>query len=213
MTDISKLRKNYCAYPPLRMEDMLADPYQQFARWFEDAMQEELPEPNAFVLATAGVDAMPSARTVLLKYYDEQGMVFYTNYSSRKALQIRANPKAAMLFPWFAMQRQVKVEGRVEKVSRAQSLKYFLSRPRGSQIGAWASPQSEVITSRGLLIQKWQEAKNHFSEGEVPLPDFWGGYRIIPERFEFWQGQPNRLHDRILYTYEETYWRICRLAP
>lgn len=214
MSDLSSLRQSYDHYPPLEEKDMLPSPFAQFQRWFEEVTAQQLPEPNAFVLATTGQDGLPSARTVLLKYYDEEGMVFYTNYQSAKAKQLAENPRAAMLFPWFAVQRQVKIQGAVEKVSQAQSLAYFLTRPRGSRIGAWASPQSSVIGSRSLLLEQWEAMKQRFADGDIPLPDFWGGYRIIPQRFEFWQGQPNRLHDRFLYqSAGKGVWRMQRLAP
>ena len=152
-------------------------------------------------------------RAVLLKYFDTQGFVFYTNYHSRKAQEMAGNAQVAMLFPWFALQRQVKIQGRVEKVSREQTLKYFLSRPRDSQLGAWSSPQSRVINSRALLLNQWAKMKEKFSRGEVPLPDFWGGYRIVPSVMEFWQGQPSRLHDRFEYRWQQEHWQMARLAP
>ena len=178
---------------------MAADPFVQFERWFRFALDSGIAEPNAFSLATVGTDGMPSQRAVLLKFFDEKGFVFYTNYNSRKAQEMADNAQVAMLFPWFALQRQIKIQGRVEKVSREQTLKYFLSRPRDSQLGAWTSPQSRVIDSRALLLNQWAKMKEKFARGEVPLPDFWGGYRIVPTLFEFWQGQPSRLHDRFEY--------------
>lgn len=192
---------------------MAADPFVQFERWFRFALDSGIAEPNAFSLATVGTDGMPSQRAVLLKFFDEKGFVFYTNYNSRKAQEMADNAQVAMLFPWFALQRQIKIQGRVEKVSREQTLKYFLSRPRDSQLGAWTSPQSRVIDSRALLLNQWAKMKEKFARGEVPLPDFWGGYRIVPTLFEFWQGQPSRLHDRFEYRTDGAEWQMTRLAP
>ena len=200
----------------LDLPDLAASPFDQFRLWFEQACSAKIPEPNAMTLCTVGADGMPSARTVLLKAYDERGFVFFTNYTGRKAVQIRENPRAALLFPWVTLERQVAIEGRVEKISAAESLKYFISRPHGSQLGAWVSHQSSVISSRSILLKKLDEMKRKFSEGKVPLPDFWGGYRVVPARIEFWQGRPNRLHDRFEYTREDeksSVWAINRLAP
>ena len=189
-------------------------PLDQFALWFQEAMDAGLAEPNAMSLATAGADQRPLARTVLLKSYDERGFVFYTNLESRKARQMADNPNVSLLFPWLALERQVIVCGAAEKVSTAETLAYFITRPRGSQLGAWVSAQSSVITTRSLLEQKWEEMKRKFGEGQVPLPSFWGGYRVVPREIEFWQGRPNRLHDRFLYTREAGgAWNIARLAP
>lgn len=200
----------------LDLPDLAASPFDQFRLWFEQACAAKIAEPNAMTLCTVGADGMPSARTVLLKAYDERGFVFFTNYTGRKAVQIRENPRAALLFPWVTLERQVAIEGRVEKISAAESLKYFISRPHGSQLGAWVSHQSSVISSRSILLKKLDEMKRKFSEGKVPLPDFWGGYRVVPVRIEFWQGRPNRLHDRFEYTREDenaSAWAINRLAP
>ena len=169
---------------------------------------------NAMQLATTSAQNKPSLRTVLLKAFDERGFVFYTNYHSQKAQQMAENPQVAALFFWKELERQVEITGRVEKVSTLESLKYFTSRPRGSQLGAWVSAQSSIISSRRLLEAKLEEMKQKFSSGEIPLPDFWGGFRIIPESVEFWQGRPNRLHDRFEYRRQglET-WQIERLSP
>jgi pyridoxamine 5'-phosphate oxidase len=191
------------------------DPLRQFQQWFETAIGADLPEPNAMTLSTVGADGQPSVRTVLLKLYDARGFIFFTNYESRKAREIDQNPRVALLFPWVALARQVRISGRAERIATAESLKYFVSRPRGSQIGAWSSPQSQVITSRSLLEAKVAEIARKFGKGEVPLPDFWGGYRVVPEMIEFWQGRESRLHDRFCYQRERTtdVWRIDRLAP
>jgi pyridoxamine 5'-phosphate oxidase len=198
----------------LSRKDLDPDPFRQFQRWFEDAIATGLPEPNGLSLATVDEQGRPWLRTVLLKLYDEQGFVFFTNYESRKARQIAGNPAVSLLFPWVALARQVIVNGTASKVPTVESLRYFTSRPRGSQIGAWASPQSQVITSRSLLEAKVDEIKRKFTHGEIPLPDFWGGYRVVPSRIELWQGRESRLHDRFAYTREtDGTWRIERLAP
>lgn len=213
--DLYNFREEY-TQSGLDLPDLAASPIEQFRKWFDQACAAKIPEPNAMSLCTVGNDGMPSARTVLLKAYDERAFVFFTNYSGRKAQQIAENPKAALLFPWVTLERQVAVEGRVEKISAAESLKYFMSRPHGSQLGAWVSHQSRVISSRSILLKKLDEMKRKFTEGKVPLPDFWGGYRVVPTRIEFWQGRPNRLHDRFAYTREDeksSVWAINRLAP
>ncbi len=210
--DIGDMRREFES-EGLDRDDLDDNPIRQFQRWFDDAREAGILEPNAMSLATAGADRLPDLRTVLLKYFDEQGFVFYTNYNSRKAREIDENPRAALLFPWLGLNRQVRIQGPVEKVSKTESLRYFASRPRGSQIGAWVSEQSKAITSRGLLEQKVAEMKRRFAEGEIPLPSFWGGYRVVPERIEFWQGRPSRLHDRFEYTKDGDDWRIQRLQP
>ena len=198
----------------LDASDMDADPYQTFASWYAQTMDSDLPEPTGMCLATVDIEGQPWQRMVLLKLYDQQGFVFFTNYSSRKAGHIAQNNKVSILFPWHPMGRQVKITGVAEKISTAESLKYFLTRPRGSQIGAWASPQSQVITTRAMLEGKVEEIKQKFKEGDIPLPSFWGGYRIRPQTFEFWQARDSRLHDRFIYKPDQqANWVIQRLAP
>jgi pyridoxamine 5'-phosphate oxidase len=198
----------------LRRDSLKPSPFDQFALWLTEAMEAKVIEPNAMSLATAGADQRPLVRTVLLKSYDERGFVFFTNFESRKARQIAENPNVSLLFPWLALERQVIVCGAAEKVSTAEALAYFVTRPRGSQLGAWVSAQSSVITTRALLEEKWAEMKRKFGEGAVPLPSFWGGYRVAPREIEFWQGRASRLHDRFLYTRQPGgAWSIDRLAP
>ena len=211
--DIGHLRVKYTT-KGLDIKDLDKNPLKQFEIWFNDAINEQLLEPNAFSLATVGNDMMPSIRTVLLKIFDEKGFVFFTNYKSTKAKQIEENPKAAALFAWLELERQVKIEGSIEKIPTGDSLKYFLSRPKGSQLGAWVSHQSEIISSRSLLEQKFDEIKRKFVKGEIPFPSFWGGYAIKPTKIEFWQGGQDRLHDRFLYELQKDgSWTISRLAP
>ncbi len=210
--DLSDFRENYTK-GGLKREALKDNPVQQFELWFKQAIESAIPEPNAFSLATVDAFGQPSIRTVLLKLFDENGFVFFTNYESKKAQDIEANEKVSMLFPWVAIERQVKINGRAEKISTAESLKYFLSRPRGSQLGAWVSQQSHVISSRGVLEMKLQEMKRKFLNRAVPIPDHWGGYRIIPETIEFWQGGENRLHDRFEYEKVAGEWLVRRLAP
>jgi pyridoxamine 5'-phosphate oxidase len=210
--DPAELRSRFMA-EGLRRNDLEPDPLVQFQLWYRQTIAARLPEPNAMSLATVGPEGQPSLRTVLLKLYDAEGFVFFTNYESRKARQIDANPAVALLFPWVALARQVTILGRASRIPTAESLRYFITRPRGSQIGAWSSPQSQVIGSRSLLEQKVAEAKRRFTSGEIPLPDFWGGYRVVPDSIEFWQGRENRLHDRFRYTRSVEDWSIDRLAP
>jgi len=210
--DLADFRKEY-SDRGLKREEMLADPVAQFSTWFSQATELGLHEPNAMTLATVDETGMPYQRTVLLKYYDADGFVFFTNYGSRKAKQMAQNPRVSLLFPWITLERQVIIQGKVEKISTAESLKYFASRPRESQIGAWVSNQSEVITSRKFLTQKLAEIREKFSHGEIPLPSFWGGYRVVPQMIEFWQGGPARLHDRLLYRRDDGAWKIERLSP
>ncbi len=210
--DIGDIRKEYTQYG-LSRTDLNPAPLEQFDHWFKQAVKAELKEVNAMSLATVTADGMPQVRTVLLKLYDERGMVFFTNYTSAKAQEIDANPKASILFPWLDLERQVRISGPVEKISTAESLKYFVSRPRGSQLGAWISEQSQVISNRSVLKTLMQQIKEKYQEGQIPLPDAWGGYRIIPEKYEFWQGRANRLHDRFRYQLVNGQWQIDRLAP
>lgn len=211
--DIKGLRKEY-ANPVLTREMLDPDPYGQFERWFQETCNAGLSEPNAMTLATVGADGQPTLRTVLLKLFDRDGFVFYTNYGSRKARQIAENSRVALLFPWVKLARQVAITGVAEKVSLAESARYFASRPHESQLGAWISQQSSVLSSRQLLMNELVKIKARFRKGEVPLPDFWGGYRVRPASIEFWQGQTSRLHDRFLYTRQaDASWTIERLAP
>ncbi len=211
-TAIHNLRRDYDR-EPLVESDLDPDPVKQFRIWFEDARLSGIPEPNAMTLGTADRSGNVSCRTVLLKAYDERGFVFFTNYGSRKAHQIAGNPRAAVLFPWVALARQVEIAGEVEKISAAESLAYFVSRPFGSRLGAWVSDQSSVISSRQILQAKYEELKRRFAGGEIPKPEGWGGFRIVPERIEFWQGGRDRLHDRLVYTKSDGVWTISRLAP
>jgi pyridoxamine 5'-phosphate oxidase len=210
--DLADFRKEY-SDRGLRREELNPDPVAQFSAWFIQATELQVHEPIAMTLATVDKSGTPFQRTVLLKYYDKDGFVFFTNYSSRKAAQIAANPKVSLLFPWITLERQVIIQGSAEKISTAESLRYFASRPRESQIGAWVSNQSEVISSRKFLMQKLAEIREKFSHGEIPLPSFWGGYRVVPEAIEFWQGGPARLHDRFLYQKKDGGWHIERLSP
>ncbi|GAB4844933.1 Pyridoxine/pyridoxamine 5'-phosphate oxidase 1, chloroplastic [Ancistrocladus abbreviatus] len=214
--DISALRENYIS-PALLEEQLEADPFDQFQKWFDDAVAAGLREPNAMALSTAGKDGRLSSRIVLLKGFNKDGFVWYTNYESRKAHQLSENPSAALMFYWDGLNRQVRLEGSVEKVSEEESERYFHSRPRGSQIGAVVSNQSGVV-AREAIHQKYKELEERFSDGSlIPKPKYWGGYRLKPELFEFWQGQPSRLHDRLQYSLVvvdgKLSWEIARLAP
>jgi pyridoxamine 5'-phosphate oxidase len=214
------MRRDYTERGALLETDLAADWTAQFAAWFADATAFGLPEPNAMIVATAGAPeaggiARPSARTVLLKGYDARGFVFYTNYASRKGTEALENPAASLVFPWFPMQRQVIVAGGVEKVSRAETEAYFATRPRGSQLGAWASPQSQVLPDRAAVDAGLAAALEQFgADGPVPAPPHWGGLRVVPETVEFWQGRSNRLHDRLRYRRRpDGAWIVERLAP
>jgi pyridoxamine 5'-phosphate oxidase len=206
------MRREY-AREGLAEADVDADPVVQFGRWFEQAEQGGLLEPHAMTLATATPDGRPSARMVLLRGFDQRGFCFYTNYQSRKGDELAANPRAALVFWWDKLERQVRIEGRVERTSRAESEDYFSSRPPGSQLSAAASPQSRVIDGRATLERRVTELATGQRDGQVPLPEFWGGYRLAHEVVEFWQGRPNRLHDRLRYRRAGSGWKLERLAP
>lgn len=210
--DLGDLRYEYTKYG-LKREDLADDPLNQFEHWYGQAVDAELPQPNAMSLATVAANGEPSSRIVLLKSYDQQGFVFYTNYESRKAQNIAVNDQVALLFFWVEFERQIKIRGHAERISAAESLRYFASRPRGSQIGAWCSPQSSAIGSRQLLETEFERLKQKFRDREIPLPSHWGGFRIIPHTYEFWQGRANRLHDRFQYQRHDDTWEIERLAP
>jgi pyridoxamine 5'-phosphate oxidase len=200
--------------PTLDETEVDPDPIVQFGRWFGDARAAGLPEPEAMTLATTGPDGRPSARMVLLKGFDQRGFVFYTNYTSRKSRELAASPAAALVFWWPPpLQRQVRIEGLVERVSHEESEAYFRTRPFGSQLGAWASNQSEVIPGRDVLEKRLEELSARYADGEVPLPPFWGGFRLAPQVIELWQGRPNRLHDRLRYRRDGDRWTIERLSP
>jgi pyridoxamine 5'-phosphate oxidase len=194
--------------------DLADDPFTQFERWMTQVIATGMPDPNAMTIATVDATGQPSQRIVLLKGVDQRGFVFYTNLRSRKAQDLQQNPKISLHFPWYFLERQVKVCGVAEQLSTAESLKYFLSRPRDSQLAAWASQQSRPISSRALLLQQFEAMKNKFSKGEIPLPDFWGGFRVKPHQIEFWQGGAHRLHDRFVYSLKnDNQWQIERLEP
>lgn len=211
--NLAEMRLSYTA-GTLDVSDLKPDPVEQFGLWFKQACDAQLLEPNAMTLATVGRDLRPTTRTVLLKHWDPRGFVFFTNLESRKAQQIDANPHVSLLFTWLPLQRQLAIQGTAERVSHADVLSYFVRRPYGSQLAAWVSQQSKVITTRSLLEMKWEEMKRKFREGEVPLPSFWGGYRVVPREMEFWQGRESRLHDRFLYTRQDSgAWTLERLCP
>ena len=213
MDHISDLRADYTK-AALRAADLAADPFAQFEQWFRQAEECEVQEPNAMCLASVAANGQPSTRVVLLKGFSKKGLVFYTNYESRKAIELESNSRVAVNFLWLPLQRQVNITGRVERVSKVEALQYFVSRPFASRLGAWSSPQSQVITSRQILEAKLDQMKRKFADGEVPLPDHWGGYRIVPETFEFWQGGGGRLHDRFMYRLDDAdQWASARLAP
>jgi pyridoxamine 5'-phosphate oxidase len=210
--DIADLRREY-SIKPLHRSDLDPNPFKQFNTWFEEALQAESMDPNAMSIATVAENGQPSLRTVLLKYYDEDGFVFYTNLGSQKADEIGGNHRVALLFYWHELHRQVKILGKAERIGAKENIRYFMRRPRESQIGAWVSRQSSVISSRSILENKFAEMKQKFANGEIPLPSFWGGFRVAPDCIEFWQGRESRLHDRFVYTAAQSDWEIKRLAP
>lgn len=212
LQQIAHLRREYTR-GGLRRDDLPADPLALFEHWLRQAVDAQLPDPTAMSVATVDEQGQPYQRIVLLKHFDARGMVFYTNLGSRKAHHLEQNPRISLLFPWHMLERQVMVTGRVEKLSLLEVMKYFHSRPRDSQIGAWVSRQSSRISARGVLESKFLELKQKFREGEIPLPSFWGGYRIKIDTVEFWQGGEHRLHDRFFYQREGDAWKIDRLAP
>ena len=211
-TDVAALRSEYTRQ---RLDEThtLAAPIPQFRRWFQEALDARVPEPNAMTLATATLDGVPSARIVLLKGVEDEGFVFFTNYESRKGQELAANPHAALVFFWQPLERQVRIQGTVERIAPEASEAYFQSRPRGSRLGAWASPQSRVLPDRAALEARAREVEAEYGEAEVPRPPFWGGYRVRPVEVEFWQGRPSRLHDRIVYRQAGDGWQRVRLAP
>ncbi|MBD2500609.1 pyridoxamine 5'-phosphate oxidase [Anabaena azotica] len=209
---IADLRKDY-TLEGLSETEIDPNPFIQFKKWFEQALAAQLPEPNAMTIATTKPDGKPSARMVLLKDFDERGFVFFTNYNSRKGQELAQNPQAALVFWWAELERQVRILGSVEKVSESESDYYFESRPAKSRLGAWASNQSEIITSREILEQRMQELQSKYENQEIPRPPHWGGLRVIPTEIEFWQGRSSRLHDRLLYTLDDGSWKIQRLSP
>ena len=210
--DLSDFRKEYAAHGIDRHE-LLEAPLAQFKAWFDQAKTAGVIEPNAMVLSTLGLDGFPSSRTVLLKAADERGFSFFTNYDSKKGEEIAANPRVTLLFPWFSLERQIHITGLLTRTSEEESVTYFARRPYGSQLGALASDQSDIIADRGVLEMRLADLKAKHPEGQVPRPPHWGGYRLVPISFEFWQGRTNRLHDRFHYTLNKGVWDIVRLSP
>jgi pyridoxamine 5'-phosphate oxidase len=210
---LADLRRDY-SLSGLSEKDLSRDPFRQFERWFQEAEAAKIPEPNAMVCSLASRDGAPSSRTVLLKGFDGRGFVFYSNYESRKARELAENPRISLLFPWIALERQLIVEGRVSQLPREESDAYFHSRPRASQLAAWASPQSAVIASRSVLEEAFKTLETKYAGQEVPMPAYWGGYRVQPVTIEFWQGRHGRLHDRLRYRRDPNgTWAVDRLAP
>lgn len=210
---LENLREDYRSSTLMEAE-VATHPIQQFTKWFQEALNAAIKEPNAMLLGTINNNLQPSIRTVLLKGFNEDGFIFYTNYTSQKGQDIAANPQVALTFLWLDLQRQIRIEGRAEKLSYEDSQRYFQSRPKGSQIGAWASPQSQVIPNRSILENKVRNLEQQYHNAEkLPCPTHWGGYLVRPEKIEFWQGRSSRLHDRILYSLDGDDWKIERLAP
>ncbi len=212
MLDLQDMRTEY-KKETLNENSVPPDPFSLFQTWFSQAVDAQVKDPNTMLLATSSENNIPNIRAVLLKLFDEKGFVFFTNYNSIKAKEIEQTPHVALEFLWLDLERQVRIIGTCEKISTAESMAYFMKRSRGSQIGAWVSEQSSVISSRKMLQMQIEKMKEKFAKGSVPLPDFWGGYRVVPTQIEFWQGRESRLHDRILYTKIENDWKIARLAP
>jgi len=209
---LADMRMNYTS-SPFDETHVLKNPIAQFKVWFDEAVLSKIDEPNAMTLATVSNEGFPNARIVLLKEFDKNGFVFYTNYSSHKGIELELNRSAALVFFWKELIRQVRIKGKIERVTREESEEYFHSRPRESQLGAWASKQSSEIPDRKFLENRFQKLQNEFEGKVIPLPPFWGGYRVIPFEIEFWQGRESRLHDRILYTLIDNDWKINRLSP
>ena len=210
---LEDIRREYCQ-GGLRREMLAADPMQQFEVWMAQAIDADLPDPTAMVVATVDQQGQPSQRIVLLKQFDQQGFVFFTNTGSRKAQELKQNPKVSLHFPWHAIERQIIIYGEAAPLSQVDVANYFMSRPKESQLAAWASQQSRAISTKQVLLQAFQSMKEKFAEGEIPLPDFWGGYRVVPHQIEFWQGGEHRLHDRFMYRKDsQQSWHIERLNP
>ncbi|MDE0733950.1 MAG: pyridoxamine 5'-phosphate oxidase [Gammaproteobacteria bacterium] len=210
--DLESLRREYL-HGGLSREDLVENPIEQFKIWMQQAIDLKVGDPTAMTIATVAVNGQPSQRIVLLKHFDDEGFVFYTNYSSRKADELNQNSKISLHFPWHSIDRQVKICGEVIKISKTESVKYFFSRSKDSQLAAIASEQSKVLTSRTVLINQFESLKQKFQSGDVPFPDFWGGYRVKAHEIEFWQGGANRLHDRFCFTRTNEHWEVSRLAP
>lgn len=212
MLNLQDMRREY-KQSELDESSVEGTPFKQFEKWFQDVLDAKILEPNTMILATSNSQNIPNIRAVLLKIFDERGFVFFTNYGSDKAMEIEENQNVALEFLWLDLERQVRIIGTCEKISHKESLAYFMKRSRGSQIGAWVSHQSKIISSRKLFAMSIEKMKAKFKKGDIPLPDFWGGYRVVPSKVEFWQGRESRLHDRILYTKDADTWKISRLAP